>query len=84
VLVISVNKGEFDGQLHRDTLLTDYKFMSEGKLSIRQVIFFIKDDMAIEGYGDMEEKEGKMVFKNVKAVTFGKGLSLEKNECGEY
>lgn len=78
------NKGEFDGQLHGDTLLADYKFMSEGKLSVRQVIFLIKDNVATEGYGNMEAKEGKMVFKNVKDVTFGKGLTLNKVECGEY
>ena len=29
------NKGEFDGQFHGDTLLADYKFMSEGQLSAR-------------------------------------------------
>lgn len=78
------NSGEFDGQLHGDTLLADYKFMSEGKLSTRQVIFLIKDSVATEGYGDMEEKEGKMVFKNTKGITFGKGLILKMVECGEY
>lgn len=78
------NKGEFDGQLHGDTLLADYKFMSEGKLSSRQVIFLIKDSIATEGYGNMEEKEGKMVFKNIKDVSFGKGLVLKKTACGEY
>ena len=78
------NKGLFDGQLHGDTLLADYKFMSEGKLSTRQVIFLIKNNMATEGYGNMEEKNGKMVFKDIKGVSFGKGLILKKVECGEY
>lgn len=78
------NKGQFNGHLHGDTLLADYKFMSEGKLSTRQVIFLIKDSVATEGYGDMEEKEGKMVFKDVSKVTFGKGLTFVKTECGEY
>ena len=78
------NKGEFDGHFYGDTLLADYKFMSEGKLSIRQVIFLIKDGVATEGYGNMEAKEGKMVFKNVKDIIFGKGLILNKIECGEY
>ena len=77
------NKGDIDGKLCGDTLLADYKFMSEGKLSIRQVIFLIKDSVATEGYGNMEEKEGKMVFKDVKDVTFGKGLMLKKVPCGE-
>ena len=78
------NHGEFDGKLHGDTLLADYKFMSEGKLSTRQVIFLIKDSVATEGYGDMEEKEGKMIFKNTNDITFGKGLILKMVECGEY
>jgi hypothetical protein len=78
------NNGEFNGLIHGDTLLADYKFMSEGKLSTRQVIFLLKDSVAIEGYGDMEEKEGKMVFKNTSDITFGKGLLLNKADCGGY
>ena len=78
------NKGEFDGQLHGDTLLADYKFMSEGKLSTRQVIFLIKNNVAREGYGKMEEKNGKMVFKDMKGVSFASGLALNKVECGGY
>ena len=78
------NKGEFDGQFHGDTLLADYKFMSEGKLSTRQVIFLIKNNVAREGYGKMEEKNGKMVFKDMKGVSFETGLALNKVECGEY
>lgn len=78
------NNGELDGLIHGDTLLADYKFMSEGKLSARQVIFLLKDSTATEGYGDMEEKDGKMVFKNTNDITFGTGLVLKKAECGEY
>ena len=78
------NKGEFDGQLNGDTLLADYKFMSEGKLSTRQVIFLIKNNIATEGYGNMEEKNGKMVFKDMRGVSFETGLALNKVECGEY
>ncbi len=77
------NKGDFEGQLHGDTLLADYKFMSEGTQSTRQVIFLIKDSVAMEGYGNMEEKNGKMVFKNKNDITFGKGLVLKKVLCGE-
>lgn len=78
------NKGDFEGKLHGDTLLADYTFMSEGVQSTRQVIFLMKDDVAIEGYGVMEEKNGKMVFKDTRGVTFGKGLTLKKVDCGEH
>ena len=76
------NIGEFKGQLKGDTLLADYKFMSEGQVSTRQVIFLIKNNVAKEGYGDMEEKNGKMVFKNRKSISFATGLILNKVECG--
>ncbi|GAB2818382.1 hypothetical protein [Ferruginibacter profundus] len=55
--------------------------MSEGKTSTRQVIFLIKDSIATEGYGAMEEKNGAMVFKNTGAVVFEKGIRLKKIAC---
>ena len=58
--------------------------MSEGILSTRQVIFLIKNNIAKEGYGKMEEKNGKMVFKDMKSVSFETGLALNKVECGGY
>ena len=54
------NKGEFEGTLKGDTLLADYTFMSEGTQSVRQVVFLIKGETAIEGYGDIEEKDSKL------------------------
>ena len=78
------NKGELTGQLNGDTLLADYNFMSEGQLSTRQVIFLIKNNTAKEGYGEMEEKNGKTIFKNTKGVSFETGLALNKVECGGY
>ena len=78
------NKGELNGQLNGDTLLADYKFISEGQLSTRQVIFLIKNNIAKEGYGKTEEKNGKMVFKDMKGVSFETGIALNKVECGGY
>lgn len=78
------NTGEIDGKMNGDTLLADYKFMSEGTMSTRQVIFLIKGDVATEGYGNLEEKDGRMFFKNVNEVVFGKGIILKKVACGEF
>lgn len=75
------NKGDLSGTLKGDTLLADYNFMSEGVQSTRQVIYLLKDSTAIEGYGDMEEKNGKMIFKSTNTVTFGKGIKLQKVNC---
>ncbi len=77
------NTGEIEGRLMGDTLLADYTFMSEGKRSTRQVIFLVRDSIAIEGYGAMEEKEGKMVFKDIREIDFDKGMKLVKVSCVE-
>lgn len=67
------NNGDIDGKLHNDTLIADYKFMSEGKPSVRQVAFLIQDSAVTEGYGPQEMQDDKMVFKNVSAIDFKKG-----------
>lgn len=75
------NKGEFEGKLKGDTLVADYTFSSEGTKSVRQVIFLLQDDTAIEGYGEMEEKNGKLVFKNLNEIKFDGILKLYRTEC---
>ena len=75
------NNGDIEGQFKGDTLVADYSFISEGIRSVRQVVFLIKDSTATEGYGEMEEKNGKMFFKNLNELVFGKGIILHKGEC---
>ena len=77
------NRGEFEGKMNGDTLIADYTFMSEGQKSVRQVAFLIKDSVATEGYGDLVDKDGKMVFKNPQALTFGKGIVMTKTSCAQ-
>lgn len=74
-------KGEFDGKLNGDTLVADYTFSSEGTKSVRQVVFLLQGDTAIEGYGEMEEKNGKMVFKNLNEIKFDGTLKFYRTEC---
>jgi hypothetical protein len=76
-----INTGNIDGKFFGDTLIAEYDFLSEGQKSIRQVAFLIKDGVALEGYADMEEKNGKMIFKNISTLDFSKGLQLKKIEC---
>ncbi len=75
--------GDIEGKLSGDTLLADYTFTSEGERSTRQVLFLIRDSIAIEGYGAMEEKAGKMVFKDIRRIDFSNGMKLVKVPCVE-
>jgi len=75
------NSGTIVGTMIGDTLIADYTFQSEGQTSIRQVAFLLSPEAATEGYGDLEEKDGKLVFKNRSGITFEKGLMLKKSIC---
>lgn len=75
------NHGTINGMIKGDTLIADYMFQSEGQQSVRQVAFLKKGDDLVEGYGDMEERDGKMVFKNTGGLDFSNSISLKKTEC---
>ena len=72
------NSGSFVGEIKDGVLLADYTFSSEGVLSERQVAFKLTDSSAIEGYGDVQEINGKMVFKDPANLEYGTGLVLTK------
>ncbi|MGK4568787.1 hypothetical protein [Flavobacterium sp. 3HN19-14] len=75
------NEGTFTGQINGDTLFADYTFMSEGKSSVREVAFLKKGNDYIEGYGDVEEKDGKTVFKDRRKLFFDGKTVLSKSDC---
>ncbi|MBC7914455.1 MAG: hypothetical protein H7Y07_10075 [Pyrinomonadaceae bacterium] len=76
------NKGTINGHMKGDTLVADYTFMSEGVESVRQVAFLKKGTDFVEGYADVEEKNGKMVFKSLDSLKFG-NMALSRAECKE-
>ena len=75
------SRGDIDGKLKGDTLLADYTFMAEGKSSVREIAFLLTDSSAIEGYGAMEEKNGKVMLTNKAELNFGKGFVLHVISC---
>ena len=72
------NSGTFVGEITNGILLADYTFSSEGVLSERQIAFKLTDTSATEGYGDVQETNGKIVFKDPSNLEYGTGLVLTK------
>ncbi len=75
------NMGAIEGEMHGDTLIANYTFSSEGKQSVRQVVFLKKGDQFLEGFGDVEEKNGKTQFKDLKKLDFSQPITFEKVAC---
>lgn len=75
------NQGTLTGTFKGDTLFADYAFISEGKSSVREVVFLKKGNIFIEGYGDVEEKDNKTVFKDKNKLFFDSKIVLSKTDC---
>lgn len=54
------NKGTLRGVMIGDTLFATYTFTSEGIESSREVASLKKDNDLVEGYGDVQEKNGML------------------------
>lgn len=75
------NWGTIQGRMKGDLLIADYTFMSEGITSIRQVVFKKEGGSFIEGYGEIETKNDKSVFKNTESLTFNSNVKLVEINC---
>lgn len=65
------NKGTLHGVLRQDRIHADYTFRSEGITSVREVVFQIAEDGSlVEGFGDLVQKEGKLVFADKQALQY--------------
>ncbi|WP_225869516.1 hypothetical protein [Pedobacter psychroterrae] len=75
------NKGTIAGEMKGDTIIAEYIFNSEGRSSIREIVLLRKDGKLYEGYGDVEERKGKMVFKDRSKLKFGDAIVFSKTDC---
>ena len=75
------NAGTIQGKMKGDLLIADYSFMAEGMNSTRQVVFKRNGNDFVEGYGEIEEKDNKVVFKNVDSLDFNNSIVLKITDC---
>ncbi len=75
------NTGTIKGRFNGDTLFADYTFMSESVESVREVAFLKRGNSFQEGFGEVTEQSGKMVFKNKSRLNFNNNAFLTKGNC---
>jgi hypothetical protein len=75
------NQGTIQGSMKGDLLIADYTFMSEGITSVRQVVFKKEGASFFEGYGKIETKSDRIVFKNTDSLTFNNAVKLVEVDC---
>ncbi len=67
-----INRGQISGTMEGDTLFADYEFMSEGKNSVRPVMFLQKDNQLLEGY----------LTEDSTSYKFNEDFALTRTNCG--
>lgn len=75
------NSGTITGEMHGDTLLATYSFMSEGKESKRDVAFLKRGDEIIEGYGSVDPATGDPDLTDRSSIKFDSTFTLKKTDC---
>ncbi|MBC7407022.1 MAG: hypothetical protein H7339_01410 [Arcicella sp.] len=75
------SQGTIKGEIKSDTLFANYKFMSEGIESVREVVFLKTLNGWVEGYGEIDDKDGKVTFKNRNKITFDNNALLKQTDC---
>ena len=76
-------EGTLRGTMHGDTLRADYMFHAEGIESVREVAFLARNGGYLEGFGPVDEKNGKLRFTPNTQQTFGGDHLLKKADCNE-
>jgi hypothetical protein len=74
------NNGSITGEKKGDTLFAFYTFQSEGMSSVREVVFVKKGNALVEGFGEVEDKNGRVIFKDRSKLKF-EGEGLQVVEC---
>ncbi len=75
------NKGNVMLSKINDRVEGYYTFESEGKISVRQIIFKIIGNTLAEGYGDIEMKNDTAILKYPHALNFEEKHAFKKVNC---
>lgn len=77
------NSGSLQGVLQDSLIVANYTYQSEGRTSVREVVFKIKADSLIEGFGDAHTKRERSKYKNQDQLQFHDDRPFVKGVCGK-
>lgn len=75
------NVGTIKGVLRDSLIIADYTFQSEGLTSVREVVFKIIDTTLLQGFGELKERDGKVVYKNAAQLQYMNSSPFVKVPC---
>lgn len=75
------NTGTLTGVIEDSLIVANYTFQSEGKTSVRELVFKIKGDSLIEGFGDVNTSGDTVQYKNKMQLQYHHERPFLKRTC---
>jgi hypothetical protein len=75
------NTGTIHGVIKDSLIIADYTFQSEGMTSLREVVFKLKGDTLIQGFGEINEENGKVIFLDKNRLQFANANPFIRVDC---
>lgn len=72
------SEGTFSGKIENNILIAERTFQSEGVESQEQIAVKFENGKAYLGYGEVEEKDGSVKFKDINALSYDMDFPLDK------
>lgn len=61
--------GVLNGTKNGDTIIADFDYIIEGNKQLEEKVFILKNNELLELIGDLEDKKGKLIIKDLKKAT---------------
>jgi hypothetical protein len=75
------NTGTIHGVIRDSLIIADYTFQSEGMTSLREMVFKITGNTLLQGFGELKEENGKVVFVNKNKLQFTNANPFIRVDC---
>ncbi|PZU77931.1 MAG: hypothetical protein DI529_18085 [Chryseobacterium sp.] len=76
------SSGDITGTISADTLKVNYRFVSEGITSEREIYFLQDSGVLLEGIGKYaDNNSSKQVYQSSKAINYSQGRRLSPIDC---
>lgn len=76
------NTGTIKGVLRDSLIIADYHFESEGMMSVREVVLRIGNDALSQGFGELSDNNGKIVYTDPSNLQYDTIHPFIKVPCG--
>lgn len=77
------SSGVLEGVISNDTIVANYRYLTNGTEAIREVVFVVRNNTVTEGKGGTTLQNGKEVISDRAALTFDESRAMKVDYCDD-